>query len=537
MTTRLANPNHTSMVSSAMSSTTNPYRVVILGGGITGLSAAFYLQKYAREHGITIEITLIEKSKRLGGKVHSVQREGFLIEKGPDSFLARKQPILDLIHELGMQEQLVATNPKAGSTYIMNKSKLHQMPLGLVLGIPTRITPFIRTGLISPLGKARALLDLVIPASRSNQDEALGHFIERRLGREVLEQITEPLLAGIYAGDTRQLSLAATFPQFKHMEQLQRSLILGMARNMLRRSTTAIEQKAGHQGNTSQSSNRKGSTDATDITSTASSQTSSSKTSHTSMFMSCHGGLSSIIDQLERQLDSSVTISKATEVIRISKNLHSMATPYHVQLDNGTALDADAVICTLPAYVAAQLFQEIPHLSELNNIHYVSVANIAFGYRHDQLRQDFEGTGFLVPRKEGRTITACTWSSTKWNHAAPSGQTLLRTYIGRAGAEQWVKMTDEQLVAAVRKDLRELIGFDAEPELIEISRCYHSMPQYPVGHEHMIERVRASMARWMPNITLCGAGYGGIGLPDCIQHGKESAQQLVQGWQHQSVSL
>ncbi|WP_411350046.1 protoporphyrinogen oxidase [Paenibacillus sp. WLX2291] len=482
---------------------TKTYKAVILGGGITGLSAAFYLQKYATEQGLPLEITLVEKSDRLGGKVHSVRREGFLIEKGPDSFLARKQPILDLTRDLGMEQQLVPTNPKAGSTYIMNNGKLHQMPLGLVLGIPTRITPLIRTGLISPLGKARALLDLLIPAGKVDTDEALGDFIQRRLGREVLEQMTEPLLAGIYAGDTRQLSLGATFPQFKQMERQHRSLIVGMASSMLRRPTT------------------------TKTTSTPPKK---------SMFLSCEGGLSSIIDELEQQL-SDVNVLKGTHAVQVKKHPGEAAFPYIVKLNDGKALIADAVICTIPAYAAAELFHDIPHVSELKHIRYVSVANIAFGYRHDQLRQDFEGTGFLVPRKEGRTITACTWSSTKWNHAAPEGQTLLRTYIGRAGAEEWVTMSDDELVAAVRNDLRELIGFDAEPDLVEISRCYHSMPQYPVGHQQMMERIHTAMQRWLPGISLCGAGYGGIGIPDCIQHGRESAEQLIQSWNQQAVSL
>ncbi|WP_046214076.1 protoporphyrinogen oxidase [Paenibacillus wulumuqiensis] len=508
-------------------------KIVVLGGGITGLSAAYYAHQAALQQHIPVEITLIENSGRLGGKIHSVRSEGFLIEKGPDSFLARKQPILDLTSELGMEEQLVPTNPKAGSAYILHKKKLHQMPMGLVLGIPTRISPFIRTGLISPLGKARAVLDMVLPARKTDEDEALGDFIERRLGREVLEQMTEPLLAGIYAGDTRSLSLLSTFPQFRQMEKKHHSLIIGMARNMLRRPARHASAKPNK---ASASRHRQA------FSGTSSSGQPHAKPKAKSMFLSYRHGLSAIIDRLQEQLiRDQVNLRMEQKVIRITANEHAhwAAEPqatrdqvegnhrYNLILSNGEQLSADSIICTIPAYAAAGLFQDVPGISELNRIHYVSVANIALGYKHHQLQHEFEGTGFLVPRKENRMITACTWSSTKWSHTAPSDQTLLRTYIGRAGAEEWTDMSDEQLVQAVRHDLRDLIGFDAEPDLVEISRCYRSMPQYPVGHGELMGRVRASLAAHLPGVLLCGAGYGGIGIPDCVQHGREAAEQIV----------
>ena len=508
-------------------------KIVVLGGGITGLSAAYYARKAADQQDIPVEITLIESSNRLGGKIHSVQTDGFLIEKGPDSFLARKQPIIDLTHDLGMGEQLVPTNPKAGSAYILHKKKLHQMPMGLVLGIPTKISPFIRTGLISPLGKARAVLDMVLPARQADEDEALGDFIERRLGREVLEQMTEPLLAGIYAGDTRSLSLLSTFPQFRQMEKKHHSLIIGMARGMLRRpaASKGIQQKAGtHAGSDSKRSG------------ISSSAPTSAMPKSKSMFLSYQQGLSAIIRRLQEQLTLSqvrfrmqqhVTGIAASDTFHPVDNSNSSTEHHHrytLTLSSGENIDADSIICTIPAYAASELLGDIPEIQQLSQIHYVSVANIALGYKHHQLQHEFEGTGFLVPRKENRMITACTWSSTKWQHTAPAGQTLLRTYIGRAGAEDWTNLSDEELVQAVRRDLRDLIGFDAEPDLVEISRCYRSMPQYPVGHGDLMDKVRTSLAAHLPDVWLCGAGYGGIGIPDCVQHGREAAEQLISRW-------
>lgn len=208
--------------------TDSPRKVVIIGGGLSGLSAAFYIRKFYREAAVEPQITLIEKDKVLGGKIETLHRDGFVIEKGPDSFLARKTAMVDLARELELDHELVSTNPNAKKTYILQRGKLHPMPAGLVLGIPTELKPFLKSGLVSFGGKMRAMMDFVLPPRRSAEDESLGDLIERRLGTEVLENMTEPLLAGIYAGDMRKISLQATFPQFGEVERQYGSLIRGM---------------------------------------------------------------------------------------------------------------------------------------------------------------------------------------------------------------------------------------------------------------------------------------------------------------------
>ncbi|AIW41029.1 MULTISPECIES: protoporphyrinogen oxidase [Paenibacillus] len=463
-------------------------KVVILGGGISGLSAAFYVKKLAEDRQLEVEITLVEKSERLGGKLQTVRQNDFMIEKGPDAFLARKTAILDLTMELGLEAELVSTNPKAKSACILHKGKLHTMPMGFILGIPTKLTPFIRTGLISPLGKARAALDLFIPAKKGDADESLGDFIKRRLGKEVLDQITEPLLSGIYAGDTHSLSLMSTFPQFKLMEQKHGSLIKGMSKGAGRK--PAVQDKLP------------------DI-------------AKKSMFLSYRLGLSTIVERLKERLDT-VRFVMGQGVVEVRKE-----NGYQVILEHGQKIDADAVICAVPAFEAAALFSGVASASWLHKIHYVSVANIALAYKNTDLNFAFEGTGFLVPRKEGKKITACTWSSTKWSHTAPEGYTLLRTYIGHAGAQEWIQMTDDQLVDAARKDLKDLMGLEAEPEFVEVSRCDRSMPQYPIGHKEHMAKMRQDFAQYLPGVFLCGAGYGGVGIPDCIAQGKEAAEQLL----------
>ncbi|MDO3412334.1 protoporphyrinogen oxidase [Saccharibacillus sp. CPCC 101409] len=485
-----------------------PRRVVVLGGGISGLSAAYYLNKQAKEQGVPVEITLVERSERLGGKLRTERRGDFLIEKGPDSFLARKPAIMELTKELGLESELVPTNPDAKTSYILHKGRMHPMPMGFILGIPTKLTPFMRTGLISPLGKLRAALDFFLPARRGGEDEALGDFIERRLGREVLERITEPLLAGIYAGDTRRLSMLATFPQFKAMEERSGSLIKGMARGGGRpksapASAAAKRSAPSAAGGTGKAGGAVGK----------------------SMFLSYRGGLSALIERLEERLRrEGVRIVTGAGADSLTGRPDGRT---DIVLDSGERLNADGVICAVPAFEAARLLKQAETARRLQEIEYVSVANIALAYRTSDLNISFERSGFLVPRKEGKMITACTWSSTKWKHVAPQGRTLLRTYIGRAGAQEWTSMSDAELIEAAKRDLRELTGLDAEPQWAEVSRCMSSMPQYPVGQLDMLREARSELEEKLPGVLLCGAGYGGVGIPDCIAGGRDAAKNLL----------
>ncbi|WP_172193744.1 protoporphyrinogen oxidase [Saccharibacillus qingshengii] len=490
-------------------------KVVILGGGISGLSAAYYLQKEAVQQGISLEITVVEADNRLGGRLQTQRKDGFLIEKGPDAFLARKPAIMELTDELGLTERLMPTNPDAKTSYILHKGRMHPMPMGFILGIPTKLSPFIRTGLISPLGKLRAALDFFKPARRIGEDEALGDFIERRLGREVLEQITEPLLAGIYAGDTRSLSVMATFPQFKAMEANSGSLIKGMARGGGRPKPQTAKKTSGVSPNDGSSAVR-----------SARKSGGAGAAVGKSMFLSYRGGLSELIARLEEKLlDQGARFVQGSGAASLTRLPNGS---YDIGLQSGETLNADGVICAVPAYEAARLLgEQIEASSRLRRIDYVSVANIALAYRTADLNISFERSGFLVPRKEGKRITACTWSSTKWTHVAPEGQTLLRTYIGRSGAQEWTSMSDAELIEEARRDLRELTGLDADPRWSQVNRCLSAMPQYPVGHVDSMRRITEELEDKRPGVLLCGAGYGGVGIPDCIAGGREAARILL----------
>ncbi|MEI7025771.1 protoporphyrinogen oxidase [Paenibacillus sp. y28] len=513
------------------------FRLAVIGGGVSGLSAAYYAQQQLREQGIAAEITLLEKSRRLGGKIHTLHKEGFVIEKGADSFLARKLPIIELSRELGLEGELTGTNPAAKKTYILQNGKLHRMPAGLVLGIPTEITPFLKTGLISPKGKLRAALDLVLPRRKEQGDESLGQFLTRRVGREVLERVAEPLLAGIYAGDTFALSLQSTFPQFQALERKHGSLIRGM---MMNRRANGQETKG------------------------------LPNIAQNSMFLTYKGGLSTVINRLVEACNG-ISIRTGVGVEGLERNgsaeidtrdgmareavmrpadgqaaltaeegrtanrstsasgqeQRSRAARYRLRLTDGSTLDADAVVIALPTYAAGELLRDVPAYDPIAAMPYVSVANVVMAFRKEDVPQILDGTGFLVPRREGRSITASTWTSVKWLHTAPDGGLLLRCYVGRSGEEELVQAPDEQIIARVRHDVRELMGISAEPQFTEITRLLRSMPQYPVGHVENVRRLREYLNEHRPGLVVCGAGYNGVGIPDCVRQGREAAQAIA----------
>lgn len=477
-------------------------RIVIIGGGISGLSSAFYLQREAERLGRQVRLTIVDEAPVLGGKINTLKRDGFVIEKGPDSFLARKRAIIDLAEELGIDGELTTTNPAAKKTYIMHRRKLHPIPQGMMLGVPTEIAPFAKSGLISWGGKLRALLDLALPARPAQGDESLGGFLERRVGEEMMRRIAEPLLAGIYAGDLKKLSLQATFPQFAESERKYGSLIRGMLHN---RKAAAAAGPAAAKGNT---------------------------------FMTFKGGLSAMVEALDQALgavDRRLGV-KAAAIERMPEGGESLggdgadgrsAARYGVRLADGGLLEADYVVVTAPAFAAAELLEPHMDVSELRSVRYVSVANVVMAFDKRTFGLEFDGSGFVTPRSEGLSITACTWTSSKWLHTSPADKVLLRCYVGHSEDQETVKLPDDNLLAAVRRDIRETMGITAEPEFAEITRLNRSMPQYPVGHVGNMEALRKRMARELPGVWATGAAFDGVGLPDCIRQGKEAASILL----------
>lgn len=482
-----------------------PKHVIVVGAGITGLSAAYYVDKKAREAGKPVKITVLEADDKLGGKVQTERIDGFTIERGPDSFLARKVAAIHLIRELGIDDELVGTNPEAKKTYILHRKKLHRIPQGMNVGVPTQFTPFATTGLLSLAGKIRAGYDLFLPKKEANGDESIGHLLERRLGRQVVDYLAEPLLAGIYAGDLRNLSVRSTFPHLEQLEQKHGSLIKGML-------AQAKEAKAAQER-------------AAQASATQAEQ--GVRPLPNSVFLTFRTGLYRLIERLEYVLEQNgVNFRLSTPVLSVEKAEEG---GYTVQLQGGEALQADAVVMTAPTYDAARVlpnrFAQKRYLLELP---YVSVANVVLAFGKNAIDRPLDGSGFVVPRKEKRTITAATWTSSKWLHTAQKGKTLMRFYVGRSGEEAIVDKSDADILAAVRKDLLQTMGIDTEPLFWRITRWKRAMPQYTVGHLDRVKEFVEASRKELPGVYFAGSGFYGLGIPDCISQGLNTADEVVQ---------
>jgi len=480
-----------------MRSTGQTDRIVIIGGGISGLSSAFYMLRQAREARRQLQVTIVDEAPRAGGKIETLRKEGFVIEKGPDSFLARKQAIIDLARELGMEEELTALNPDARKTYILHQGKLHPMPTGLMLGIPTDLEALQDSELLSEEGKLRVSEELELPACEGDEDESIGSFLERRLGREAVKTLAEPLLAGIYAGELDKLSLRATFPQFRAAELQHGSVIRGMQAGRTAAAAAAAQSDVPEQV-------------------------------RGSVFLTFRGGLSSLVERLEQTLAPDVDFRYGARATAIHKQAEHGAAPYEVELSSGQRLAADTVVVTTQGFAAAELLRSLTDVSALDSVRYVSVANVVLAFDKAQFGQTFDGSGFVIPRTEGRQITACTWTSTKWLHTSPDDKVLLRCYVGRSGAEEFVQWDDAQLTEVVREEVREIMGITAEPLFVEVTRLHHSMPQYAIGHVERMAAFRSRLAEELPGLWVTGAAFDGVGLPDCIRQGKEAARELLQ---------
>jgi len=423
------------------------------------------------------------------GKFIRQKKDGFVIEKGPDSFLERKKSMSRLIDEIGLADRLVPNS--TGQSFILVNDKLHPMPGGSIMGIPTQIKPFMTTDLVSIPGKLRAAADFVLPRSKQQGDQSLGTFFRRRLGNEIVENLIEPLLSGIYAGDIDQLSLMSTFPQFHQMEQNHRSLIAGIKKT----APAAPPRKSQDQ------------------------------TRKKSLFLTLTSGLQSLVDTLEEKLDQT-TILKGVKIESIAEATLS-SHRYSMQMNNGEMLEADSIIFTVPHYVAASIFHKQQILGEFNDVPATSVATVAMAFPKEAVTQVHEGTGFVVSRNSDYTITACTWTHNKWPHTTPDGKVLLRCYVGRAGYEAVVDLADDQIEAIVLDDLNKIMNVTAKPDFTIVTRWKKAMPQYTVGHKQRLEKVRGELQSSFPGVYLAGGSYDGIGLPDCIDQGEKVAVQTI----------
>jgi oxygen-dependent protoporphyrinogen oxidase len=464
-----------------------PWRLVVVGGGIAGLAAAHRAVEVAREHGRALDLVLVEASRRLGGTIATEHVGGFRLEGGPDSFISEKPWALALAERLGLGPRLRRTDERYRRTYVARGRRLLPLPEGFLLLAPTRVWPVLRSPLLSWPGKLRMGLDLLLPRGPAAADESLGAFVRRRLGREALERIAQPLAAGIYTADPDRLSLAATMPRFLALEREHRSLILG-----LRRSATARE-RAGASG------------------------------ARWTLFVTLAGGMGELVDALAARLPAgAVRLGRAATALARERGR------WRVRLADGDALDADAVVLAGPAYATAALVGDLdpPLARALDGIAYASSAVVALAYPRAAIRHPLDAFGFVVPRTEGRATLACTFSSVKYPERAPEGFALLRAFVGGALGADLLAQEDAALARAAGGDLAELLGIAGDPVLQRVWRHPRAMPQYAVGH---LERVAAieRRAAGLPGVALAGGGYRGVGLADAVRSGEAAAEGLA----------
>ncbi len=470
-------------------------KVVIVGGGIAGLATAYALQERARTTGIPLACTLVEARQRLGGVILTERLDGFVIEGGPDSMLTQKPWGLELCRTLGIDDRLIGTNDRQRKIYILWQGRLQPLPDGLMLIVPTRLRPLLRSRLLSWPAKIRMGVEYMLPPRGSDGDESLGAFVRRRLGREALEKIAEPLLAGIYAGTLDQMSLLATFPRLRELEAKYGGLIRGMLaqRRAMRRTASAGDRPA------------------------------------TAMFMAPRGGMAEIVEELSAHLDG-VTVLCGRAVQRVVPHLDPLAgqSAYEVQLHNAPPLPADAVVLATPAHVTAGMLEGFhPTLAQaLRAIPYVSTATIALAYRRPDVPHPLDGFGFLVGRREGRRIMAATWTSTKFPDRAPPDCVLLRTFVGGSGHEHLVSLDDATLIQLAREELAAIMGIVAAPLLARVYRWERANPQYHVGHLEGVAALEKLLAPYA-GLFLTGSAYRGVGVPDCIYQGTQTAEQIM----------
>lgn len=460
-------------------------KIVIVGGGITGLSAAYYLNKAINENDLPYKIKLVEASERLGGKIKTVRRDGFTIERGPDSFLARKQSAVELIKELGLEKNLIRN--ATGQAYVLVGKKLHKIPQGFFMGVPMSIRPLLFSSLFSPKGKARAMMDLILSKGKEVDDQELGSFFRRRFGNELVDYLIEPLLSGIYSGDIDKMSLMATFPNFYHLEQKYGSLIKGLQNVMPKPNRKDNKKKEG-------------------------------------AFYALNSGFESLVEAFKRHLPQEMMmIGCAVDHIEKKESY------YHLLLSDGTVEKADAIVITTPHQTLPKMFSQYRFLDTLEDMPSTSVANVALAFNEKDVKNSVNGTGFVISRKSNYRMTACTWTDKKWPGTAPDGKVLLRSYVGRPDDQEVVHLSDDEIVQIVLHDLKKskTIKIKGDPLFSVITRFKNVMPQYTVGHVERINNIREKLNSELQGVFIAGSSYEGVGVPDCIDQGKKAVEEVM----------
>lgn len=481
------------MQSSVTDPQLKPRNVAIVGGGISGLSAALRLTEL-NPNG---RFTLWESSDRLGGVISTIHEQGFQVEQSADNFITTVPWGVDLCRRLGLADELLHTNPAHRRTFVVRRGRLYKLPDGFLMMAPTRLWPLAVTPLLSPLGKMRAGLEYFIAPRADTGDESMAAFVRRRLGREVFERLVEPLVSAVYAADMERLSVLATLSQFREMERNHGSLIRAMRHRMAAASSP------------SQSGARY------------------------SMFVTPRGGLASIVHAVAGRLpQGAVRLESPVERIELTPQRR-----WRLFGRDGGAEEYDALILATPAYAAARLLQPVAAglAAELAAIEYSGTAVLSVAYKRSQIGHRLDGMGAVVPAIENSPMLACSFSSQKYAHRAPDGQVLLRVFAGGARQPELAALDAAVLEPMLLAELGKLLAIEGEPIYRNLSRWPATMPQYHVGHCELVRRIECRRDE-LPRLELAGNAFHGVGIPHCIHSGQLAAERLLGASARESTS-
>lgn len=467
-------------------------RVVVIGGGLSGLAVASRLQQAADAARRPTEVVVLEAKDRVGGLIATDRRDGFTLERGPDSFITNKPWALDLCRRLGLEGQLIEAESSHRRSFVVRKGKLMAAPEGFVLMAPHRISPVLASPILSPWGKLRLLMEALIPRRESDAEESLAAFARRRLGREAFDRLVQPLVGGSYTGDPNNLSLRATLPQFLEMEREHGGLI---------RAAWRRRKEADARIETESSGARYG------------------------MFVSLADGMGELPRALAAGLRPG-TVRLNSPVRRVSRA--TTGAGWIVEPLNGPPIEADAVVATTEAHATARMIDGCdPSLAlQLRAIPYASSIIVNVAYRRENVKHPLDGFGFVVPSIEGRRIFAASFLNVKFPRRAPEKTALIRAFVGGGSQPELFDLDDDEVRRVVAAELGELIGASGDPIFMEIARHPRSMPQYVLGHLEAVETIRRKAAMH-PGLFLAGVAYDGVGIPDCIRAAETTADAVL----------
>lgn len=454
---------------------------VVIGGGITGLSTLYYLQKEIKQNNLDMQLVLVESSETLGGKIRTVSNGEFIMETGADSIVARKPNVAPLMEELGLTDEVVYN--ATGTSYIYTEEGLKKIPADSVFGIPTDLKSLAESELVSAEGKVEALKDLYTPNETFEKKDSLGMFLEAFLGKELVDKQIAPVISGVYSGELHDLTIASTFPYLLEYKNKYGSIIKGLTEN-----------KQIYLG----ASNKK--------------------------FISFKNGVSTLIDRMEQRLVDAV-IYKGVKAETLKKSEEG----YVITLADGRELKADYVVLSGGSHQTQELLQDDTLTNHLAQLYTKSMISIYLGFDVPDSQLPSDGTGFIAAKNSDLLCDACTWTSRKWEHTSKERRLLLRLFYKSSNPayDKLVNMSEEELKDVALQDIAKSLGITAEPVTAEVTKWHNNMPNYHLKHREIVDSLELELGQRYPNVLLAGCSYYGVGIPDCISNGEKAAQEIV----------